>query len=370
MVRRLATIWGLTLALGGILFAGQHARAQEADQPKTLRVYAWANYIDEVLLRKFETEYKVRAELATYTSNEELTATLLKLREAGEPTYDIVIPSDYAIADLRARGLLARLGKARLPNLKRVDDFFMEKYFDPANEFSVPFLWGTAGIGYQSKQVTPEPTSWEDLWRVEHRGKVTMLDDPREALAVALIRLGFNVNTSSPEEIEAAKNLLIEQGPIVAGYESDTTKVIGAGEVTLTHSWSGAVVRSQRDYPEWKYMVPREGATFFIDNLAIPADAPNKALAEDFINWVIEAKTIATVTEFTRYANCVTQSRRYIQSGLAQDPYIYPSKLLLSKLQMLRLVPEANLPAPEMVGGMEVRTLFEKAWAEVKARKR
>jgi spermidine/putrescine transport system substrate-binding protein len=364
MTRRPA-VWLLLTILAGAI-AAPTGSGQDAPEKTTLRVYSWPNYFDEYVIRQFETENDVDVVVETYLSNEVLMEALAKQHAAGQMPYDIVVPSDYAVARLRAAGLLERLDPDALAGMKGFDPFFLKQYFDPANQFSVPFLWGTAGIAYNSEVVTKPPTDWDSLFDTTYRGRISMLDDPREVFAVALKSLGYSANTSDANQIEEAKRKLIQQVALVKTYRSDTEELMYKDEVVLAHTWSGTPMRVMRDRPKWRYVVPRSGATFFIDTLAIPVGAPNKALAMKFIGFVLDPKNIALLTEYSRYANCVSASRRFVQRGIATDRNIYPNKLVLSKLEMLQAVPEVLLPTPETIAGQQVTTLYEKAWAEVK----
>jgi len=304
---------------------------------KTLHVFTWSDYFSDAAIQTFEKEFQAKVSLDTYENNEDLVAKL----QTGVTGYDIVVPSDYAVKQLVDLKLLQPLDKRNIPNLRNLDARFLNQYYDPGNVYSVPYLWGTAGIGYDATKVNPAPTSWAVLWDKRYANHINMLDDPRETFAVALKRLGYSVNTTNPTEIEAAKKLLIEQKPLVRSYTTETDTLMVSEQVVLTHAWSGDVLRVAADNPNWKYVIPQEGSTLFIDNIAIPVGAPNKKLAEQFIDFILRPEIIAGVTAFTHYANCVPASRAYLPEALQNDPTIFPPEETLRNLESLRDVGDA-----------------------------
>jgi spermidine/putrescine-binding protein len=317
---------------------------------KTLHVFTWSDYFTDSAIQAFEKEFKAQVVLDTYENNEDLVAKL----QTGVVGYDIVVPSDYAVKQLIDLKLLEPLDKTNIKNFANLDTHFLNQYYDPGNVYSVPYLWGTAGIGYDSTNVNPAPTSWAALWDKRYANNINMLDDARESFAVALKRLGFSVNTTNPAEIEAASKLLIEQKPLVRSYTTETDALMVSGQVVLTHAWSGDVLRVGADNPNWKYVIPEEGSTVFIDNIAIPKGAPNKKLAEKFVDFILRPENIAGVTAFTHYANCVPASKSHLPEALQNDPIMFPSESTLQNLEGLQDVGDAL-------------KLYGDAWTAVKA---
>ena len=319
-------------------------------QQETLHLFTWSDYFSDEAIRGFESEAGVRVVIDTYENNEDLVAKL----QAGVTGYDLVVPSDYAVAQLIALDLLEPIDRANIPNFANLDPKFLDQYFDPGNVYSIPYLWGTAGIGYDATRVDPAPTSWAVLWDERYADRINMLDDMRETMAVALKRLGYSVNATDPAQIEAARDLLIEQKPLVRSYTTETDALMLSGQVVLTHAWSGDVLRVQEEKPAWRYVVPDEGSTFFIDNLAIPKGTRHKALAERFIDYILRPEVIASVTAFTRYANCVPASIPLLPEHLRENPAVFPPDEVIRNLETLRDLGEA-----------EVR--YGEAWTAIKA---
>ena len=322
------------------------------DRPKTqtLHVFSWSDYFTPAIIKRFEEESGAKVILDTYGSNEDLVTKL----QTGATGYDVVLPSDYAVQKLAALGLLETINRSNVPNFANLDPQFLGKYFDPDNAYSVPYVWGTAGIGYDSTKVDPPPTSWAILWDAKYSGEINMLDDMRESMGAAFKRLGYSINTTDPAKIAEARGLLIEQKPLIASYRTETDDLMQAKQVVLTHAWSGDVLRVAEDSPEWKYVVPEEGSTFFIDNLAIPKGAPHKALAESFLNFMLQPDVIAQITAFTRYGNCVTASREHLPESLRNNPAVFPPPETLARLETIQDLGDAEV-------------LFGEAWTAVKA---
>jgi len=315
-----------------------------------LHIFSWSDYFTTEIIKEFEQEKNVRVVLDTYENNEGLVAKL----QTGVTGYDLVVPSDYAVEQLIGMGLLLAIDRDNVPNFAGLDPKFLGQYFDPTNTYSVPYLWGTAGIGYDSSQVDPAPTSWAVLWDDEYADRMNMLDDMREAFGVALKRLDYSVNTSDRGELDEARALLIEQKPLLRSYATETDDLMLTGQVVLTHAWSGDVVRVAEEKPEWRYALPIEGSTFFIDNLAIPKGAANKAAAEAFIDFILRPKNIAAVTAFTRYGNCVPASSAHLPKALRDNPAVFPPSDAYDRLEPIRYS-----------GDMAV--MYGQAWTAVKA---
>jgi spermidine/putrescine-binding protein len=346
-VGRYRLAWAL-LAVGiCVVGCGDGCRSR-----RTLNVYTWQEYFTDEVIQAFEKEFKATVVLETFDSNEDLIA---KLRE-GNTKWDIVVPTEYAVKQLIEEGLLQRLDRGAIPNIAGLDKRFTNQYYDRCNRYSVPFLWGTAGIGYDSSKVTSPPTSWEILWDEKYTGSINMLDEMRETYAVALKRLGYSVSTTNPREIQAARDLLLQQRHLVKSYDTVTDALMSANAVTLTHAWSGDVLRTAVEHPNWKYVIPREGCTIFIDNLAVPTGAPNKALAEAFINFILRPEVIGALSGYTRFANGVPASKAYMPQELRDDSTIFPSNETIARMEGLRDVGEAL-------------RYYEQGWEAIKGKK-
>jgi spermidine/putrescine-binding protein len=321
------------------------------ERPKQLNVFTWANYVSDEIKSGFEKEFNVRVVVDTFANNEDLLTKL----QSGASGYDIIMPSDYMVAIMIKENLLAELALHNIPNFKNISPQFKGKYFDPENRYSLPYTWGTAGIGYDSSVVNPPPESWSILWDERYSRKFSMLDDQRETIGVALKLLGYSVNSTNLEELMAAKQKLIEQKPLVKQYKSEADEILSSGDVIMAHCWSGDALRAAATRPTIKYVIPKEGTTQFIDTICIPKSAPHKAVAEQFINYLLRPEINAKITEFTKYGTCVSEARNYVSQALRNEPGIYPSEEVLSKFESLRDLGDFT---PN----------YDRAWTEVKAK--
>ena len=267
--------------------------------------FTWANYVGDEIRAGFENEFGVRVIVDVFASNEDLLAKLM----SGASGYDVIMPSDYMVAIMIKEKLLAALDLSTIPNYQNISARFLGRDFDPENRYSIPYTWGTAGIGYDSSVVNPPPDSLSILWDKRYSGKFSMLDDQRETIGVALKLLGHSVNSTDLNALKAAKAKLIEQKPLVKQYKNEADEILGSGDVVMAHCWSGDAFRAAARRPNIKYVIPKEGATQFIDTVCIPASAPHKAIAAQFINYLLRPEINAKVTEFTKYGTCVACGR-------------------------------------------------------------
>ena len=313
-----------------------------------LNVFTWPNYVSDEIRLGFEEEFSVRVIVDTYTSNEELLTKL----QSGASDYDVIMPSDYMAAIMIREGLLAMPDWNNIPNVKNISPQFQGKYFDPEDRYTVPYTWGTAGIAYDSSLVDPPPESWSILWDPTYRQQLSMLDDMRETIGVALKLLGYSVNTVDLEELAAAKQRLIEQKPLVKLYTSEPDEVLISGDVVMAHCWSGDAFRAAALRPSIKYIIPKEGTTQFIDTVCILKLAPHKSIAEQFINYLLRPEVNAKITEATRFGTTVAEARNYLPEELRNHPGIYPPKEVLRRSEFLMDLGDFT-------------TNYEQVWVEV-----
>lgn len=320
-------------------------------EQKRLHVFTWANYVGDEIRTGFESEFGVQVSVDVFASNEDLLAKL----KSGASGYDVIMPSDFMVAIMIKENLLSALDVTKIPNFKNISTQFLNRDFDPENRYSIPYTWGTAGIAFDSSVVDPAPDSLSALWDNRYSGKFSMLDDQREAIGVALKLLGYSVNTTNLSALAAAKEKLIEQKPLVKQYKNEADEILGTGDVAMAHCWSGDAFRAAARRPSIKYVIPKEGATQFIDTVCIPLSAPNKAIAAQFINYLLRPEINAKVTEFTKYGTCVPAARDYLPEALRNHPGIYPPAEVLNKLESLKDLGEFTRN-------------YDRAWTEVKAK--
>lgn len=264
-------------------------------------VYNWSEYIDESVLEAFTGETGIKVEYSTFDSNEVLYSKLKLTKGEG---YDVVIPSTYYVSKMAKEGLLQAIDKSKLDNFKNLDADLLNKSYDPNNQYSVPYLWGSTGIAYKSDEINAgEVTSWKDLWKPEWKGKLLFTDDVREVFHTALRINGHSGNSSNPDEIRQAYELLKGVMPNVLVFNSEAPREpYLSGDVSVGMIWNGEVVMAREDDDTLNYVYPSEGAVFWVDSFAIPVGAPNVDNAHAFINFLLRAEVSKTNTEYTGYA--------------------------------------------------------------------
>ena len=297
----------------------------------TLKVYNWGDYIGEDVIDAFEEEYGIDVIYDTFTSNEEM---LVKI-EKGGGSYDVLFPSDYMIEKMIKKNMLHKIDFNNIPNYKYIDEKFKNLDYDPNNEYSVPYMWGTLGIVYNTKKVTETVDSWNILWDEKYKKEIFMYDSQRDSLAVALKKLGFSLNTQNIEELEAAKQELMKQKPLVLSYVGDDVKnsmIMGTGALAVVYS--GDAVFMKGENPNLEYVVPKEGSNFFVDAMVIPANSKHKKEAELFINFMCRTDIAVKNVEYIGYSTPHTAAKELLDTELKNDEDAYPGDEILKRCEM------------------------------------
>jgi spermidine/putrescine-binding protein len=344
-----------------IAYAGAMlACSQEADQAgrasvpsgqrPTLHYFTWSDYVGPDILAEFERREHAKVVVDVFSSNEELLAKL----QSGATGYDVAVPSDFMVAIAIQLGLLEELDHAAIPNAGRLDPHLQNLPFDPAQRYSIPYLWGTVGIGYDSEAVQTPPDSWAILWDPRYRGRISMLNDQREVFGATLRWMGHSLNSTDRSVIEAAKRKLMEQKPLVKTYSSDHyDQLLATGEVALAHGWGGPVARAMRDRPSIRYVIPKEGGTIWADCLVVFKTAPQKELAMRFINYLLDPQVAARTSERLLFAAAPAEVKDLVSPDVRSNPAVYPPDDVLNRLEWLTDVGEA------------IRA-YDRAWTELK----
>lgn len=276
-------------------------------------VYNWGEYIDPETITMFEEETGIKVIYDEYETNEIMYPKV----EAGASTYDIICPSDYMIEKMIANDLLQELNFDNMPNATAnigAQYYEQAKGFDPENKYCVPYCWGTVGILYNKTMVTEPVTSWSILWDEKYADNILMQDSVRDAFMVALKLNGASMNTMDEAELDAAKQALIDQKPIVQAYVVDQVrdKMIG-GEAALGVIYSGEAIYTQRENPDLEYVIPDEGTNVWIDGWVIPKNAPNKENAEKFIDFMCRADIALMNFDYITYSTPNDAARELIE---------------------------------------------------------
>jgi spermidine/putrescine-binding protein len=322
-----------------------------------LNIYAWSEYIPQELLDAFGQEYNLKVNYDTYASNEELLAKL----QAGAADYDIIIPSDYTVGIMIAQGMLEPIDVAQLPNFANIGEAFKNPAFDPGNKYSIPYQWGTVGIAVNTDKVTTPITKFADLWDPAFKDNLVVLDDEREILGMTLEVLGFDKNSVDPAQLEAAKAKLIELGPNIKLYDSDSPKTaLLAGEVVAGIVWNGEAALAHQENPSMAYVLPAEGAGLWYDNVAIPKGAPHKDAALAFMDFIMRPAMSVMITMAFPYSSPNLAGLELMKTS---NPDAY---------QAYMDYPATNPPPDAVANGKLIKdvgdatTLWDTIWTEVK----
>lgn len=308
----LVTICSLTACAGG---------GGAKQSTTSITVFNWGDYIDESVLEDFEKEYGIRVNYDYFTTNEEMYVKM----KAGGTNYDVIFPSDYMIARLIKEDMLHKIDMSKITNYEHIGEEFKSLGYDPNNEYSVPYMWGTVGILYNTTMVDDPVDSWDILWDSKYEKNIFMLDSQRDSIAVALKKLGYSLNTRVEAELEQAKQELIQQRPLVLSYVGDEVKdkMIG-GEAALAVVWSGDAIFMMWENEDLEYAVPKEGTNLWFDAMAIPKTSQNKEAAEKFINFMTDPDIALRNTDYIGYSTPNIAAMEMLDDEIRSDEVAYP----------------------------------------------
>lgn len=334
-----------------IIAAPQKAAAAPKNK---LNLYIWSEYIDPEIIKDFEKKYDCKVTVDLYEDNESMIA---KLAGGGSSLYDIVVPSDYAIQILAKRGLIQPINKANIPNFSNIEDKFVSPPFDKGNVYTAPYQWGTVGLYVRKKPGVDYERTWGLLFDpAKQPGKFIMIDSMREGIGGALKYLGYGLNETSPEALKKARDLLLAAKGRAVGFDGGVggkNKVLARG-ADLAVVYNGDAVRGMGEDPQTEYFVPKEGGEIWLDSMAVPAKAPNKEMAEKFINFILDAETGARLSNFNQYATPNKAAKAKVKPEDLANSAIYPPPETMAKLEFLHDLGDAT-------------KLFDQIWTEVKS---
>lgn len=330
-----------------------------------LYVYNWGDYIDDEVVAMFEEETGIKVTYDMFETNEEMYPVI----EAGAVTYDVVCPSDYMIQKMIENDMLAEINFENVPNISQINPEYMEmsRSFDPENRYSVPYCWGTVGILYNTKRLeelgVEPPKSWMDLWDPALKGEILMQDSVRDAFMVALKGLGYSMNTIDEKELQQAKDLLIQQKPLVQAYVIDQVrdKMIG-GEAAVGVIYSGEMLYIQEEVKNLgldyslEYVVPEEGTNLWLDSWVIPKNAQNKENAEKWFNFLCRPDIALRNFEYITYSTPNQGAFDLLDPEIQENKAVFPDLDSLENSEVYRYL------------GDEEEGVYNALWKEVKSR--
>ena len=316
-----------------------------------VNVYNWGEYIDTDLITQFEQETGIKVNYKTYESNEQMYSVL----KQGGVSYDVVVPSDYMVSRMIAEDMLEPLDYSKIPNFSLISDSMKKRNYDPDNKYSVPYMWGTLGIIYDST-VVGEIDSWGALFDAKNSGKILMIDNSRDAMGIALKYLGYSMNTTDKTELDKAYALLKQQKPLLQGYVMDQVfDKLESGEAPIGVYYAGDYLTMHQENPNLKFCLPKEGSNLFGDAMCILKNAENKDNAEAFINFMSGTEQSMANSKFIGY----TSPNKEVESKIDIDDFtrsiMYPDEAALAKCEQY-----VNLP-------QDTLDYYDKLWVELKS---
>ncbi|HXG90791.1 MAG TPA: extracellular solute-binding protein [Blastocatellia bacterium] len=318
---------------------------------KQLNIYIWSDYLPEEVIAEFEHRFDAKVNVEFFDSDEALLSKL----QAGGASYDIVVPSNSIVTILREQGLIQPINLNLIPNFENLDPQFVGLPYDPENQYSIPYMWGTSGIAYRKDKVAGPIDSWAAMWDPRYKDHIAMLNDVRETFGAALKWMGKSLNSADPDEIAEAARLLMRQRSLVLAYDSDTFEdLLLNGEAWIVQGFSGDIARVMSEDPNIGYVIPKEGCTIFVDNLCIPVNAGHVELAHEFINFVLEAKTAAAIANGTGFPSPNLAAREFIRPDLLANEAAYPPKEAIGRCEFIKELGEAI-------------SIYDRYWTEIKS---
>lgn len=350
----------LSLLLCGAMCAGLLSGCGNASSADVLNVYNWGEYIDTDLIDQFEEKTGIKVIYNTFDSNENLYSRIQTT------SYDVIIPSDYAISRFIDEDMLQPLNYDHIPNMKLIDEKYTHLDFDPEQKYSVPYTWGVVGIVYNTKYVDEADIgSWDLLWNPKYTNRTAMFNNSRDALGIALMYLGYSLNTTDKAQIDEAKQLLIKQKPMLKAYlvETEARDAMISGEAAMALVYNGeAYLAIEGDEeqnisgnPDLKFTIPEEGTNFWIDSWVVPTYSSNKADAEAFINYLCGVEAAKKNFEYIYYSTPNQALYNALDPEVQQDEDIFPSREVIDKGEVYHDL------------GADLDAYYSASWKEIKS---
>ncbi|MFC5588593.1 PotD/PotF family extracellular solute-binding protein [Sporosarcina soli] len=300
----------------------------------TITVYNWGEYIDPDLLKQFEQETGIKVIYETFDSNEGMMGKI----EQGGTSYDISMPSEYMIEMMKEKDLLLPLDYSKIPNIKNIDPYFLDLPFDPGNQYSLPYFWGTVGIAFNPTLLNGQTfESWDKLWDPSLKQQVVLVDSARETIGMGLNSLGYSLNSTNLDELRQATDKLKKLSPNVKAVIGDeVTQLMVNGEAAVSLTWSGQAADMMYENEDIDYIVPEEGSNLWFDNMVIPRTASNIDGAHAFINFMLDAEVAAQNADYVGYSTPNLAALDFMDPEVIEDERFYPDEETRSHLEVYR----------------------------------
>ncbi|MCM3742682.1 ABC transporter substrate-binding protein [Sporosarcina luteola] len=313
----------LILIVSGILlFINAELNEGSKSGTGTITVYNWGEYIDPDLIKQFEEETGIKVIYETFDSNEGMMSKI----EQGGTAYDISVPSEYMIEMMKEKNLLLPIDYSKIPNIKHIDPYFLNLPFDPDNQFSVPYFWGTVGIAYNPTLLEGQSfKSWDDLWDPSLKQRVILVDSARETIGMGLNSLGYSLNSTNLGELrEATDKLKTLSTNVKAVIGDEVTQLMINNEAAVALTWSGQAADMMYENEDIDYVVPEEGSNLWFDNIVIPKTAKNIDGAHAFINFMLDPEIAAQNADYVGYSTPNLSALDLMDPEVVEDERFYP----------------------------------------------
>ncbi len=300
-----------------------------SEEEKKLNFYNWDTYIGENTLADFQKASGIEVKMDLYADNAELFA---KLKE-GNPGYDVIVPTNDYVERMMAAGMLDELDHSKIPNMSNIDKNFQDATFDPGRKHTIPYMWGTQGLGYRKSKVTEaDMNSWKAVFDSDtYAGRIALLGDGESVIGVALKYLGHSFNSVDPAEMKAAEELLIKSKKGVKVYADDNGQdLLASGEVDVAMEWNGDIIQVMGEDDDLSYVVPAEGALLWQDCVCIPKGAPHPENAHAFLNYILDADAGVHIADTIQYATANAAAKAKMSEEYTGNPGIFPSDAVVA----------------------------------------
>ena len=323
-------------------------------QKNQLNLFIWSEYIDPQIVKDFEKQFDCKVTIDLY---EDAESMLAKIQGGGDSLYDVVVPPDHIVPAMAKLNLLAPLRHEKIPNLKNLDEKFASPPFDRGNRFTAAYQWGTVGILFRDDG--PKVVkSWSMILDPKQQvGSFVLIDSVRDLFGCALKFKGHSLNSTDPKELLEAREVILDAKKRCAGFDGSVAaknKVLGKN-VRFAIVYSGEAARGMSEDKALKYFIPTEGSQIWLDNLAVLGKAPHREMAEKFINFILDAKVGAQLSNFTQFATPNKAAKKFINEADLKNPAIYPPPEVMAKLEFVQDL------------GAKTR-LYDELWTQIKAK--
>ncbi len=307
---------------------------------KMVNVYVWGGEIPQSVIRDFEQSTHIKVNFSSYDSNETLYA---KLKAGGLETYDVILPSAYYVERMKTQNMLQRIDHNKLPNYANIAPTFTGLAYDKGNQYSIPLIWGITGMFYP-KKISHPPQYWRDFWQKKWRNQLVLLDDAREVFSIALMAIGYTPNDSNPQHIEQAYQALLKLKPNIKLFASDNIQSIIIDEDAQAGMvWNGDANKALLENAPIAFQFPRDGYVIWVDNLAIPKNAPHLHEAYAFINFLLSPKSGVAIAIEEGHAITNKKAKAKLPKSIQNSPIVYPKDSIIKKAQIQRDVSSETL---------------------------